>query len=704
MQAPVSVPKKSAKPRQPSGIVRSEALKAFEERYKDVRAKLVNAQDPDNTNVDNVRKLSRFLSLYAELKADKATDESERQATIVLRKAFQLVKDAEKDPDFKGQKLGVEKQRFTAKKQGAFVLNAMKYLMKVYDRIDEAEAGEDGKYSNSVFSVPSAEMSTPPPPEPVPEETQTQEQTQATLAGQGAGARPTVRFVPVATDASAQAKTDGAPDGGEATTDYADDEKGEPDGDYAQSPIVYTPEARSATRRPESPAFDEEHYGRSRSPAYDPDAGIRNVMGESTSDTTTATNLNTSEGDVPIGANADAEQEGGEKRMREDEPNVRTGTARTGATDVDTTRITQMVDASLQETSQAALQRYRQYVASVPSQMQNEAEQQANDMAKRLADIMREGEERRQAGENTDNVNQNMAEEVNQVVQEYALNIPNAVERAAFIASVEQSEREDVREEARKAQVPAEAARQEEEKRVQEAAEMREQASAPPAIPAPVDVDIDIASLGLGDAGSVPSSQQIGDAMTQDKAKESMERKHRESLSVQQLKQEIEALHSVYDSLIPEFKKPEHQRQKASAMASGREQDLRQHLANMMASVRRYYTQGGMRVGVIISRDAFMSMQGQGGMSVPATSQQKGIEITKHGTSKFRPQVKNEQVMRGGINTKKTLDNYIPKQDPQSRRPQRPHAQLNRFDHPHPSVQLPRRTQPYDLVLKTKKR
>jgi len=192
--------------------------------------------------------------------------------------------------------------------------------------------------------------------------------------------------------------------------------------------------------------------------------------------------------------------------------------------------------------------------------------------------------------------------------------------------------------------------------------------------------------------------------MTQDKAKESMERKHRESLSVQQLKQEIEALHSVYDSLIPEFKKPEHQRQKASAMASGREQDLRQHLANMMASVRRYYTQGGMRVGVIISRDAFMSMQGQGGMSVPATSQQKGIEITKHGTSKFRPQVKNEQVMRGGINTKKTLDNYIPKQDPQSRRPQRPHAQLNRFDHPHPSVQLPRRTQPYDLVLKTKKR
>jgi hypothetical protein len=192
--------------------------------------------------------------------------------------------------------------------------------------------------------------------------------------------------------------------------------------------------------------------------------------------------------------------------------------------------------------------------------------------------------------------------------------------------------------------------------------------------------------------------------MTQDKAKEAQERKHRESLSVQQLKQEIEALHSVYDSLIPELKKPEHQRQKQSAMASGRPEALREHLSNMMASVRRYYTQGGMRVGVIISRDAFMSMQGgqAGGMSVPATSQQKGIEITKHGESKFRPQVKNESVMRGGINTKKTLDNYIPKVDPQSRRPQRPHAQLTRFDSAHPSVQLPRRTRPYDLVLKTK--
>jgi hypothetical protein len=270
---------------------------------------------------------------------------------------------------------------------------------------------------------------------------------------------------------------------------------------------------------------------------------------------------------------------------------------------------------------------------------------------------------------------------------------------------MERGEREDVREEARQAQVPEEALKQQRAARVQRAAELREAQNAPPEIPAPVDVSIDIASLNLGDAGTVPSTQMLGDAMMQDKAKEAQERKHRDSLSVQQLKQEIEALHSVYDTLIPEFKRPEHQRQKQAAMASGRPEALRQHLENMMASVRRYYTQGGMRVGVIISRDAFMGMQGgqASGMSVPATSQRSSVEVTKHGQSKFRPQVKNEQVMRGGINTKKTLDNYIPKQDPQTRRPQRPHAQLTRFDHPHPSVELPRRTRPYDgVVLKTK--
>ena len=300
---------------------------------------------------------------------------------------------------------------------------------------------------------------------------------------------------------------------------------------------------------------------------------------------------------------------------------------------------------------------------------------------------------------------QNSFEALNQLIQGYSVNIPNAVERQAFIASMEQGEREDAREEARQAQVPAEEMRQRNAQQEQELKEDRARAQEPQQIPDPVDVDIDIASLSLGDAGSVPSTQQLGDAMTQDRAKESMERRHRESLSVQQLKQEIEALHSVYDSLIPEFKKGDHQRQKASAMASGRPEALREHLSNMMASVRRYYTQGGMRVGVIISREAFMGMSGGqagAGMSVPATSQQKGIEITKHGQSKFRPGVRNEQVMRGGINTKKTLDNFIPKVDPQTRRPQRPHAQLNRFDSAHPSVELPRRTRPYDIILKTK--
>ena len=789
----VSVPKKSVKSRVTPALSK-QAIEIFERRFAAVRAKLNKANDVDASNVENVRKLSRYLSLYVQLNVKKATNETKRESENVLRKAFDTVKRAESEGDFQGQKL-VGNSRFTEKGAGRFATKAMKYLMKVYDRVDSAEVREDGTYDNSVFSVPeegtASQLDAPvqPAPAPAPAQpaprTQTAEQTRATLAGEGAGDFPTatatVDFTPL--DPHAQAKTDGTAAGGSSNDAGEDD--------------------------------DDEHKPTVRPGSVDD--GYDSLAEDDVGDTSTATGLKTGDGTTnPIGASADGAgmrslptqedlQEEAEFQMGQarasiqeaiDKPDFsppvegRQGATKRGAEteavgdehgqDKDPRRDptamaqiraeidakNQAFQASLEAKVQGILDRFDRNVqaeedADAEAERQrmnpdvaaamNRAEAEdartggAEGRARRERDnrrfqegvlarqraIFEQGlraaaarvqrqadqraaEARAQAGQGIpvnianlfDGVNQRAQEAFNQEIQGAGGRILNAVERQAFIASMEQGEREDAREEYRQAQVPAETQKQAEAMQRQQDAEAREQANAPPLIPGPVDVDIDIASLSLGDAGSVPSTQQVGDAMTQDKAKESMERKHRESLSVQQLKQEIEALHSVYDSLIPEFKKPEHQRQKQSAMASGRPEALREHLSNMMASVRRYYTQGGMRVGVIISREAFMGMQGgqAGGMSAPATSQQKGIEITKHGQSKFRPQVKNEQVMRGGINTKKTLDNFIPKVDPQSRRPQRPYAQLTRFDHPHPSVALPRRTQPYDLVLKTKKR
>ena len=686
------------KPRITPKMVKT-TLKEFEERYSELREKVKNVSDVDNPNVEVVRKLGRYISLYAQLKNVKETDESIKAGSELIRKAHAIVKEAQKDPNWQGEKVYTQ-TRFA---EHAFARKATIYLSKVFNNMDDAEVGEDGKYASSVFTVGSGEPAEPAPaqeePAPAPEQTPTQtaEQTAATMAGEGAGALPPM-------PPQQQATADGVP-AGSASNDAAEDDVGVP--------------VATATATPAS------------APA-----------GEATaSDSATATNVKTADGKSEgIGAagdgasmgQADIQQAqfaasiqdttagvGGRGTKREggepEEPPAQAYQNLEGGDDVDTTQLQAMLRREYAQIEASMAERLNQ-VRNAFAAMQNDEEANATRAAfdanvERIMNQAREDARRRAAEGQAanvqvdfDDINQRVGEQFNQLVQEVGVSIPNAAERAAFIASMERGEREDVREEARQAQVPEEALKQQRAARVQRAAELREAQNVPPEIPAPVDVDIDIASLNLGDAGSVPSTQMLGDAMMQDKAKESMERKHRDSLSVQQLKQEIEALHSVYDALIADFKRPEHQRQKQAAMASGRPEALRQHLENMMASVRRYYTQGGMRVGVIISREAFMGMGGQAsGMSVPATSQRSGIEVTKHGTSKFRPQVRNESVMRGGINTKKTLDNYIPKQDPQTRRPQRPHAQLTRFDHPHPSVELPRRTRPYDgVVLKTK--
>ena len=700
------------KPKAPTARVAQKTLKDFQEQYEAMEEYITRARDDENVNVQIIRNLGIILNNYANLGREETTEKFRKNQGLLIRKVYDDVKKAEAMPEWQGEKIIMQKRYGEV----AFVKRAMSYLMKVYDKLEDAEPGEDGKIDTSAYILPteSAEKSTetptdqpaPAPEKPTPEQTQTQtaEQTAATVAGEGAGALPPQQ----------QAPADGVPPGS-TSNDAGED-------DVATATATATPAS--------APAGEVE---------------------ATASDSATATSVKTADGKSEgIGAagdgasmgQADIQQAQFAASIQDDSAGVGgRGTKRgggdpqddraqayqnvEGGDDVDTTKlkglirdklVRDLITINMQGTE--LVRKYQKSSALAGIKTVAEKQKMTDEFNANVRIIINRAEEdtKRRAAEAEaanvpfniddlfDDIEQRVGEEFNQLVQRAGVTIPNAAERAAFIASMEQGEREDVREEARKAQVPAEEMRQRNAQQEQELKEDRARAQAPQQIPDPVDVDIDIASLSLGDAGSVPSTQQVGDAMLQDRAKESMERRHRESLSVQQLKQEIEALHSVYDSLIGEFKKPEHQRQKQSAMASGRPEALRQHLENMMASVRRYYTQGGMRVGVIISRDAFMSMQGgqAGGMSVPATSQQKGIEITKHGTSKFRPQVRNEQVMRGGINTKKTLDNYIPKQDPQTRRPQRPHAQLTRFDHPHPSVALPRRTRPYDVVLKTK--
>ena len=209
----VTVPKEKVKSRV-APTVAKQALESFEEYFTQVRAKLENARDVDASNVESVRKLSRFLSQYAQLNLKKVTNETIRESNNILRKAFDTVKRAESEGDFRGQKL-VGNSRFTEKGAGRFAMKAMKYLYKVYARVDSAEVGEDGKYDNFVFSVReegiTSQLDAPVPVPPAPVQTprdqpvsetgktisrtntreQTRAQMEATLAGEGAGALPT---------------------------------------------------------------------------------------------------------------------------------------------------------------------------------------------------------------------------------------------------------------------------------------------------------------------------------------------------------------------------------------------------------------------------------------------------------------------------------------------------------------------------------
>ena len=90
----VSVPKKSVKYRV-APAVSKQALEIFERRFAAVRTKLDKASDVDASNVESVRKLSRYLSLYVQLNFKNATNETKRESENVLRKAFDTVKRAE---------------------------------------------------------------------------------------------------------------------------------------------------------------------------------------------------------------------------------------------------------------------------------------------------------------------------------------------------------------------------------------------------------------------------------------------------------------------------------------------------------------------------------------------------------------------------------------------------------------------------------
>ena len=139
--------------------------------------------------------------------------------------------------------------------------------------------------------------------------------------------------------------------------------------------------------------------------------------------------------------------------------------------------------------------------------------------------------------------------------------------------------------------------------------------------------------------------------------------------SIDQLKEEIKALHIVYDSKIPSFKEKAHTKDKDDALESNDISKVRKHHASMMEKIRLYYNTGGLKLGVII--DAQDYINNQFSFNIPTFSpvddtrpiKKEEGSFEKGGIPRFSRAVNYKQTyIRGGMaHTKKEpIRNRIP--------------------------------------------
>lgn len=110
--------------------------------------------------------------------------------------------------------------------------------------------------------------------------------------------------------------------------------------------------------------------------------------------------------------------------------------------------------------------------------------------------------------------------------------------------------------------------------------------------------------------------------------------------SIETLKDEIRALHLLYDSKIPAFKSKPHQGQKNDALKSKKIAVVRRHHADMMKKVKEYFSTGGLKLGVIIDAQDYLNNQ------FPASLNPVSLEPMTEGQPIMRDRSSFE---RGGI-------------------------------------------------------
>tara|TARA_R110000823_G_scaffold296115_1_gene416156 strand:+ start:1 stop:1389 length:1389 start_codon:yes stop_codon:yes gene_type:complete len=131
----------------------------------------------------------------------------------------------------------------------------------------------------------------------------------------------------------------------------------------------------------------------------------------------------------------------------------------------------------------------------------------------------------------------------------------------------------------------------------------------------------DILDASRGGVGMTPSSiVQGSDSVVKEDAQ-------RSKMKIARLKEEIRALHLIYDNNIAKFRSNPHKGEKEDALKSNDVAVVRRHHKNMEVTIREYYRSGGgdtLQVGVIVPIDTYLQQYLTGG-----TPAEQAVSVTR---------------------------------------------------------------------------
>ena len=134
--------------------------------------------------------------------------------------------------------------------------------------------------------------------------------------------------------------------------------------------------------------------------------------------------------------------------------------------------------------------------------------------------------------------------------------------------------------------------------------------------------------------------------------------------TITQIQKEIQALSTVYTSLIPAFQSPQIQQTMSLVMQSHDIAFVKGFRDLLMEMVKAHFQVGGMKVGVIVSPQS-VGLGGGGGGGViggePLPGMGGTVRINKHGNDVFQNvQTGQQGVMRGGRNYRSIINSRVP--------------------------------------------